>query len=246
MKTLSESAFTSIQKIFTKVNQMLSLVFCSVSHFLRERDYLSRNEHESHKQNMLTKSMIDSMKNLKTDVVETTSTESISSAFEALFREHWAHVYRLLNRLVGDPAEAEDLALETFVRLYQKYPLRENESNPGGWLHRVATNLGLHSIRSWKRRERYEMTAGKYALEEAPEARPAEIMAQEEEHRLVRLALAEMNERQSQLLVMRYSGLSYKEIAEALRLAPTSIGPLLLRAEREFEKHYRALAKEER
>jgi len=189
--------------------------------------------------------MIDSMKNLKTDVVETTSAESTSSTFEALFKEHWAHVYRLLNRLVGDPAEAEDLALETFVRLYQRYPLRENESNPAGWLHRVATNLGLHSIRSWKRRESYEMTAGKYALEETLEERPAEVMAQEEERRLVRLALAQLNERQSQLLVMRYSGFSYQEIAEALKLAPTSVGPLLLRAEREFEKHYRALAKEE-
>ncbi len=245
MKALSESAFTSIQKIFTKVNQILSFVFSSVSHFLRERDYLSRNEHESYKQNMLYQSMIDSMKNLKTDVVETASTESTSSAFETLFREHWAHVYRLLNRLVGDPAEAEDLALETFVRLYQRYPLRENDSNPGGWLHRVATNLGLHSIRSWKRRERYEMTAGKYALEETPESRPAEIMAQEEERRLVRLVLAQMNERQSQLLIMRYAGLPYKEIAAALELAPTSIGPLLLRAEREFEKRYRALAQEE-
>jgi len=190
---------------------------------------------------MLTKSMIDSMKNLKSDVVETTSTESISSAFEALFQEHWPHVYRLLNRLVGDPAEAEDLALETFVRLYQRFPLRETEFNPGGWLHRVATNLGLYSIRGWKRRERYEMAAGKYALEETPEVRPAEILAQEEERRLVRLVLAQMNKRQSQLLVMRYSGLSYKEIANALGLAPTSIGPLLLRAEREFEKQYRAL-----
>lgn len=189
--------------------------------------------------------MIGSMKNLKTDVVEKASTESISSAFEALFREHWAHVYRVLQRLIGDPAEAEDLALETFVRLYQRYPLQENESNPGGWLHRVATNLGLHSIRSWKRREHYETTAGKYALEEAAEDRPAEIMAQEEERRLVRLALAQMNERQSQLLLMRYSGLSYKEIANTLKLAPTSIGPLLLRAEREFEKRYRTLVQEE-
>jgi RNA polymerase sigma-70 factor (ECF subfamily) len=229
-----------------KVNQIVSLVFHFLSYFLFERDYLSRKEHESHEQNMLTKSMIDSMKNLKTDVVENPSAESTSSTFEALFKEHWAHIYRLLRRLVGDPAEAEDLALETFVRLYQKYPLPENDSNPGGWLHRVATNLGLHSIRSWKRRQGYELTAGKNALEESLEARPAEIMAQEEERRFVRLTLAQMKERQSQLLVMRYSGFSYQEIAEALRLAPTSIGPLLLRAEREFEKRYRTLAKEER
>jgi RNA polymerase sigma-70 factor (ECF subfamily) len=88
------------------------------------------------------------------------------------------------------------------------------------------------------------MDAGKYALEEMPEDRPPEILIQDQERSLVRLALAQMNERQSQLLILRYSGLSYKEIAEALNLAPTSIGPLLLRAEREFEKRYRTLAKE--
>ena len=194
------------------------------------------------------------MKNLKTDVVETSSTDStpvlagdarVSSAFEALFREHWPHVYRLLCRLVGDPAEAEDLALETFVRLYQRYPLREKDSNPGGWLHRVATNLGLHSIRSWKRREHYELTAGKYALEETAQNDPVETIARQEEQRMARLALAQMNERQSRLLVMRHAGSSYKEIAEALDLSPSSIGPLLLRAEREFEKRYRALTQEE-
>jgi RNA polymerase sigma-70 factor (ECF subfamily) len=189
--------------------------------------------------------MIDLMKNLKTDVVETVPTESNPSGFEALFREHWARVYHLLYRLVGDPAEAEDLALETFFRLYQRYPPRKDGFNFPGWLHRVAMNLGLQSIRGWKRRERYELAAGKHALEETPEARPAEIMAQQEERRLVRLALAQMNERQSELVILRHSGFSYKEIAEALDLAPTSIGPLLVRAEREFEKRYRVLAKEE-
>jgi RNA polymerase sigma-70 factor (ECF subfamily) len=189
--------------------------------------------------------MIDSMKKLDSPVVEKTQTESVSSAFEALFLEHWARVYRLLCRLVGDPAEAEDLALEAFVRLYQRKPVSPDEFNVGGWLHRVATNLGLQSIRGWKRRERYELTAGKYALEEAGADGPAEIMIREEEQRLARLALANMNERQSQLLVMRYAGSSYKEIAETLKLAPASIGPLLLRAEREFEKQYRALTQEE-
>ena len=117
--------------------------------------------------------MIDSMKKLDSEIIENTEPESVSSGFEALFLEHWARVYRLLYRLVGDPAEAEDLALETFVRLHQRYPPRDDEFNLGGWLHRVATNLGLQSIRSWKRRERYEMTAGKYALEDVPEAQPA-------------------------------------------------------------------------
>ena len=81
--------------------------------------------------------------------------------------------------------------------------------------------------------------------EEIPETSPAKLLEQEEERRLARLVLAGMNERQAQLLVLRYSGLAYKEIASSLGLAPTSIGPLLLRAEREFEKRYRALAEEQ-
>ena len=60
----------------------------------------------------------------------------------------------------------------------------------------------------------------------------------------MRMALAQMNEQRSRLLILRHSGMSYKEIAQALQLAPTSIGPLLLRAEREFEKQYRAVAQE--
>ena len=54
-----------------------------------------------------------------------------------------------------------------------------------------------------------------------------------------------MDKRRAQLLILRFSGFKYKDIAEALGLSPTSIGPLLLRAEREFEKYYLALTQEE-
>ena len=188
--------------------------------------------------------MIGSMKRLKTETAETATNESRSVEFERLFLEHWASVYRVLHRLVGDPAEAEDLALEAFMRLFRQTDRQTAGINTGGWLYRVATRLGLHSIRSWKRREHYELTAGRYALEETDQSSPAEILAQEEERHQVRLVLSRMNERQSQILILRHSGLSYKEIAEALNLMPASIGPLLVRAEREFEKQYRALAQE--
>ena len=199
----------------------------------------------SYDQKIARKSMMYLMKNRKVKALGSTQVDSYSSEFETLFKEHWPRVYRLLWRLVGDPAEAEDLALETFFRLYKHQPLPTSDFNLSGWLRKVATNLGLHSIRSFKRRESYEMTAGKGALEEISENRPAEIQAREEERHLARLALASMDKRRAELLVMRYSGYAYKEIAAALGLSPSSIGPLLLRAEREFEKHYRALAKED-
>jgi RNA polymerase sigma factor (sigma-70 family) len=178
-------------------------------------------------------------------ILETTQNRYSLQDFERDFEKHWSSIYGVLRRMVGDPAEAEDLALETFYRLYGQYARVAQDFNLAGWLFRVATNLGLQSIRGRKRRERYELAAGKGALDEAPEDRPAEIHAGEEERRLARRALAQMNPRRSQLLILRYSGLPYKEIAEALDLSPASIGPLLVRAEREFEKYYRALVQED-
>jgi len=176
----------------------------------------------------------------------TFSVSAEPSSFESLFYEYWGPIFRLLRHLVVNPAEAEDLALETFFRLYKHHPTPEADFNTRGWLQKVATNLALQSIRSFKRREHYEINAGKNALEQAPENQPFEILAEKEDQRFARLVLAQMNPRQSQLLVLRHSGMAYKEIASALSLSPTSIGPLLLRAERDFEKRYRALTEEKR
>ncbi len=166
-------------------------------------------------------------------------------AFETHFEQYWVSIYRLLRGMVGDPAEAEDLALETMFRLYKSRTDGQVEANTRGWLYRVATNLGLHSIRSFRRRERYETSAGRQIFGQRDEDSPQEIAAAEEERQLARRVLAQMAPRQSQLLVLRYSGMAYKDIAAALNLSPTSIGPLLLRAERDFEKRYRTLAREE-
>jgi len=166
-------------------------------------------------------------------------------SFENIFHEHWPAIHRFLSRMVIDPAEAEDLALEAFYRLYKHRPDEQDDSNTRGWLFKVAANLALQSIRSFKRREHYEINAGKDALVESHEGLPSRIFAKREEQYLVRVALGQMNTRQAELLTMRHTGMSYKEIANALKLSPTSIGPLLLRAEREFEKQYRGLTREE-
>jgi len=165
---------------------------------------------------------------------------NVANDFEAVFLEHWPRVYRVLVRLVGDHAEAEDLALEAFWRLYRRSDARE--LNLGGWLYRVATNLGLNAIRGWKRREKYELASALWETENHAGADPAEIAAEEEARSLVRQALREMNPRQAQLLVLRHSGLTYQEIAAALNVSPNSIGALLARAEREFEDRYRKVS----
>jgi RNA polymerase sigma-70 factor (ECF subfamily) len=67
---------------------------------------------------------------------------------EAAFNRHWSRVYGVLYRLVGDHAEAEDLALEAFWRLHNQRSSMNDEHSLGGWLYRVAVNLGFNALRA--------------------------------------------------------------------------------------------------
>ena len=159
--------------------------------------------------------------------------------FELFFQEHWARVYGVIYRIVGDHAEAEDLALETFLRLHQHPP--RTSSNIPGWLYRVATNLGLNTLRSNKRRSQYETQTGTISLDASKFINPETAVEKAEEKQRVRQVLAQMRPRLAKILVLRYAGFSYAEVAAAVGIAPTSVGTLLARAEREFKKRYKAL-----
>lgn len=161
-----------------------------------------------------------------------------SASFETLFLEHWPQVYAALVRLLGDPAEAEDLAQETFWRLYQRPPA---EAGPvGGWLYRVALNLGYNQLRGARRRAQYEIAAGREAWENPASPSPAEAAERAAEQARVRVILAELPARDAQLLTLRQAGLAYKEIAAALGVAPGSVGTLLARAEAAFAARWQA------
>jgi RNA polymerase sigma-70 factor (ECF subfamily) len=157
------------------------------------------------------------------------------TGFEATFFQHYARVYAVLFRLVGSRAEAEDLALETFCKLWQQPPA--HAENVGGWLYRVATRMGYNALRAAKRRMHYEgMVLPDNSNSDGLD--PARAAERAEERAGVRAVLGRMSERDAQLLILRHSGLSYQEIAAAIDVAPSSVGTLLTRAEEEFEKLY--------
>jgi RNA polymerase sigma-70 factor (ECF subfamily) len=158
---------------------------------------------------------------------------------EAAFAAHWERICAALYRLVGDWDEAEDLALEVFCRLYRRPP--RNRDGLASWLYRVATNLGLNALRARQRRRAYEERAGAEALERVGPADPAEEVERDERRARVRDVLVGMRPRRARILILRHSGLSYAEIASSLGVAPGSVGTMLARAEREFERRYRAL-----
>jgi RNA polymerase sigma-70 factor (ECF subfamily) len=159
-----------------------------------------------------------------------------SSEFETVFENHWSRVYNVIFRLVGDPDEAQDLALETFWQYYQSNPAsRENLS---GWLYRVAVNKGLNALRARKRRSHYEREAGSREIDEQQSSEPEQETILSEEREVVREVLDQMNPRSAKLLVLRYSGLAYAELADALHVNPASVGKMLARAQDEFQLLY--------
>ena len=161
------------------------------------------------------------------------------NAFEDAFNQHWTWVCQTLYRLVGDWDEAEDLALQVFTRLQKSPP--QDADKLVSWLRRVATNTGLNALRSRQRRQHYEEVAGMLKLQQAAPSDPAIEVEERETCGQVRHVLAGMKPRSAQLLIYRMMGLSYAQIAAALKVAPSSVGTLLARAEKVFARRYRAL-----
>jgi RNA polymerase sigma-70 factor (ECF subfamily) len=158
------------------------------------------------------------------------------ASFEILFYRHYDRIYGLLFRLLGNRTEAEDVTQEVFLKLYKR-PLRgRREHNVGGWLYRVATNMGYNHLRGTKRRWGRNTLLVPDTTDAA--VQPADKVMQEETRAAVREALAKLPQRQTQLLLLRQMGLSYAELASACDIAPGSVGTLLSRASKAFREAY--------
>jgi RNA polymerase sigma-70 factor (ECF subfamily) len=154
--------------------------------------------------------------------------------FDSLYRELKPALLRYLCRLTSDGDAAEDVAQEAFVRLLRRPELKGDDARI--WLFTVATNLARDRGRTLTRRKRL-LEATPPAPTPAPrpdvEAERAETIAS------VRAALAELTDRDRQLLLMREEGFRYDEIAAAVGVAPGSVGTLVSRALKRFGAIYR-------
>lgn len=152
-----------------------------------------------------------------------------------LVERHLLRVHRLASRLLGDPAEAEDVAQELFLKLWQLAPRwRAEQAKVGTWIHTVVLNL----CRDRLRRRRPQI-----GLDELPEAgfaepsesRPDSLLDRAERGAALTAAIDALPERQREaLLLFHIEGLSQQESAAVLGIGEEALESLLARARRKL------------
>lgn len=142
----------------------------------------------------------------------------------------------LATRMLGDRDEANDVAQETFVRLWKEASRwRSGEAKFDTWLHRVAMNLCYDRLRAGRHRA---MTLGSDALENAQEPEdlaplPDEHLNARERGGRIQAALAALPARQREALVLQYyQELSNVEAAQLMGISTEALESLLSRARR--------------
>ena len=161
-----------------------------------------------------------------------------SITFERLFVAEYARVVAIASRVLADGHEAEDVAQEVFYTFHRQHAA--DAPFAAAWLHAAAAHAALNVLRGKRRRFHREVTEALRTarLQEGVESSldPMSAVEREEQRREVRAVLARLPERQAAALVLRYSGLSYAEVATALGMPADQVGTVLRRAEAAMRK----------
>lgn len=176
---------------------------------------------------------------------EISSVNAASSSFDQLFLAHYPRLVSILRRMLGNSGRAEELATDVFVKLHRQPPPAIGNGNIPGWLYRAAIHLGIDELRSRSRRARVEQEAARLSVANPRQPDSLQQFLRAEKQQRVRAVLAELKPNWSELLLLRASGYSYRELAEHLDLTPNSVGTMLVRAEAAFLQRYRELFSEE-
>ncbi len=167
--------------------------------------------------------------------------EGDAVAFEELILRYQARLLRVLQHIVGSESVAEDLVQDVFLRVWRARKGYQPTAKFTTWIYHIANNVANNSLRDRKRRKEFQVASGDpgtsavMSLDNMAAASTSSMPARRLDHaeraEIVRTAVEALNERQRMaLLLCKFEGLSYQEIARTMDLSVQAVKSLLSRA----------------
>ncbi len=167
------------------------------------------------------------------------------SAFKPIVENYQRRVINVAYRLLGNREDAEEVAQETFLRAYLSAKSYKPQAELFTYLYSIATHLALNRLRKRKRVRWFSLDASREDGAEEPGQevignpvdRPDMSLERAEREALVRHALDALPAAQKTAVILnRYEGLSYKQIAEVMDISVSAVESKLHRAKQTLRK----------
>ena len=161
------------------------------------------------------------------------------AAFEELMRRYKRPVLNFVYRLLSTADEADDVAQEVFVRVYQNLREYSPRKRFSTWLFALARNAAIDRLR-WRKRHPTQ------SLDSAPDPPvptgvAEEVNAHEIGNQIVAAVSSLPEDQRTALVLAEYQGLSYAEIAEIMHCSKKSVESRLYRAKQTLREKLRHL-----
>jgi RNA polymerase sigma-70 factor (ECF subfamily) len=153
-------------------------------------------------------------------------------------------VYSTAARMTGNPAQAQDIAQDVFLKAYEHFGSLRGSATAGGWLKTVTTNSCLNHLSRYRKRWRFfselrrdDEEGDDPVIDVAVPDTLFEDLAATERHRLVEQALAQLPAHQRVPLVMfHFEEMAYEDIARALSVSLAKVKTDILRGRARLAK----------
>lgn len=175
------------------------------------------------------------------------------SAFKAIVERYQRRVINVGYRFLGNQEDAEDVAQETFLRLYLSARSYKPKAELFTYLYTIVTHLALNRLRKKKRLRWFSLDQlgrnGEAGIDQEVPADPADqpdqSLERAEREAIVRRALDTLPAAQKTTVILsRYEGLSYKQIAEVMDISVSAVESKLHRAKQTLRKKLSAYSED--
>lgn len=164
--------------------------------------------------------------------------EGDRQAFNRLVMHYQNLVYSFLYRLAPNWNDIDDLAQEVFVRVFHSIKKLKDRTQFKGWLYRIAVRVFIDEQRRWKKRKE-RFVSDEQLLETRTDLNetPAQLLEQEQLQRRLQKALDRLPEEYRLAIVLReMQGLSYQEIANALKCSINTVRSRIFRGRQHLRR----------